>query len=46
VTDARFRLVSAIVWNAGETPVRWPDDQALPAFQNELGYWSVLAELL
>jgi hypothetical protein len=46
VTDARFRLISAIVWNAGETPVRWPNDQASPAFKNEIGYWSVLAELL
>jgi hypothetical protein len=46
LTDARFRLVLAIVWNAGETPQRWPDDEALPAFNNELGYWSVIAELL
>jgi hypothetical protein len=46
VTDTRFRLLSAIVWNAGESPVPWPNDQALPAFKNEMGYWSVLAELL
>jgi len=46
VTDIRFRLIGAIVWNAGETPVPWPNDQALPVFNNELGYWSVLAELL
>jgi hypothetical protein len=45
-TDTRFRLISAIVWNAGETPVPWPNDQASPAFKNEIGYWSVLAELL
>jgi hypothetical protein len=45
LTDTRFRLVRAIVWNAGETPQRWPDDEALPAFNNELGYWSVIAEL-
>lgn len=46
VTDTRFRLIGAIVWNAGETPVPWPNDQASPVFNNELGYWSVLAELL
>lgn len=46
LTDARFQLISAIVWNAGEVPVRWPNDQALAAFKNEIGYWSVLAELL
>jgi hypothetical protein len=46
VTDTRFRLISAIVWNAGETPVAWSNDEALPAFRNELGYWAVLAELL
>ena len=46
LADARFRLISAIVWNAGEAPVDWPKDEALPAFKNEIGYWSVLAELL
>ena len=46
LTDTSFRLVLAIVWNAGETPERWPDDEALPAFNNELGYWSVIADLL
>jgi hypothetical protein len=46
LTDTRFRLILAVVWNAGETPQRWPDDEALPAFNNELGYWSVIAELL
>jgi hypothetical protein len=46
VTDTRFKLISAIVWNAGETPVAWPNGEALPAFRNELGYWAVLAELL
>jgi hypothetical protein len=46
VTDTRFGLLSAIVWNAGESPIPWPNDQALPAFKNEMGYWSVLAELL
>jgi hypothetical protein len=46
LTDGRFRLVLAIVWNAGETPQRWPDSEALPAFNNELGYWSVIADLL
>jgi hypothetical protein len=46
VTDTRFKLISAIVWNAGETPVVWLNEEALPAFRNELGYWSVLAELL
>ncbi len=44
VTDPRFQLIAAIVWNAGETPVAWPNAEALPAFRNELGYWSVLAE--
>jgi hypothetical protein len=46
LTDARFRLISAIVWNAGEVPVPWANDQASPVFHNELGYWSVLAELM
>jgi hypothetical protein len=46
VTDRRFGLITAIVWNAGETPVRWPNVEALPAFRNELGYWSVLADLM
>lgn len=46
LTDTRFRLRLAIVWNAGEAPQRWPDDEALPAFNNELGYWSVIADLL
>ena len=46
LTDGTFRLALAVVWNAGETPQRWPDDEALPAFRNELGYWSVIAELL
>jgi len=46
LTDNRFQLALAIVWNAGESPQRWPDDEALPAFNNELGYWSVVADLL
>jgi hypothetical protein len=46
LTDARFQLALAIVWNAGETPEQWAYDQALPAFNNELGYWSVVADLL
>jgi hypothetical protein len=45
LTNTRFTFVSAIVWNAGEDPVPWPANQALPAFNNELGYWSVLADL-
>jgi hypothetical protein len=46
VASAGFKLVTAIVWNAGETPVPWPNDEALPAFKNELTYWSVVADLL
>jgi hypothetical protein len=46
LTDPHFRLLLAVVWNAGDTPERWPNDEALPAFHNELGYWSVLADLL
>jgi len=46
VTDARFQLTAAIAWNAGETPVAWPKAEALPAFRNELAYWSVIAELM
>ncbi len=46
LTDSRFKLVVAVVWNAGEAPERWPNEEALPAFNNELGYWSVIAELL
>lgn len=46
VTNTRFQLLAAIVWNAGETPVAWPNAEALPAFRNELGYWSVLADLM
>jgi hypothetical protein len=46
LADANFHLVLAIVWNAGETPQPWPNGEALPAFNNELGYWSVIADLL
>jgi hypothetical protein len=46
LADSRFQLVLAVVWNAGDTPEPWPNDQALPAFRNELGYWSVIADLL
>jgi hypothetical protein len=45
LTNTRFKLVSAIVWNAGSDPLPWPDNEALPAFNNELAYWSVLADL-
>ncbi len=45
LTDTRFKLVSAIAWNAGSDPVPWPIGEALPAFNNELTYWSVLADL-
>jgi hypothetical protein len=45
-TDKQFRLIMAIVWNAGESPEPWPNDRALAAFNNELGYWAALAELL
>jgi len=45
LTDARLVLRTAAVWNAGEPPVQWPTDQALPVFTNELGYWAALAEL-
>jgi hypothetical protein len=45
LTNTHFTFVSAIVWNAGEDPVAWPKDEALPAFNNELVYWSVLADL-
>jgi hypothetical protein len=45
LTDGRFKLVSAIVWNAGDEPAPWPPGEALPAFNNELVYWSVLADL-
>jgi len=46
LTDTRSQLKTAIIWDAGEQPVRWPNDQASPIFDNEIGYWSVLAELL
>jgi hypothetical protein len=46
LTDSRFKLAVAVVWNAGDTPERWSNDEAMPAFNNELGYWSVLADLL
>jgi hypothetical protein len=45
LTNTQFKLVSAIVWNAGSDPVPWPNRDALPAFNNELIYWSVLADL-
>jgi hypothetical protein len=45
LTNTRFKLVSAIVWNAGDEPAPWPASEALPAFNNELVYWSVLADL-
>jgi hypothetical protein len=45
LTDSRFKLLSAIVWSAGEEPVPWPNGESLPAFNNELVYWSVLADL-
>ena len=46
LADSRFRLIAAVVWNAGEEPVAWSKPEALPAFNNELTYWSVIAELL
>ena len=45
LTDTRFKLVLAIVWSAGDEPVPWPNGESLPAFNNELVYWSVLADL-
>jgi hypothetical protein len=45
LTDSRFKLVLAIVWSAGDEPVPWPESESLPAFNNELVYWSVLADL-
>jgi hypothetical protein len=45
LTDPHFKLVSAIVWNAGEDPVPWRIEEAQPAFNNELAYWSVIADL-
>jgi hypothetical protein len=45
LTNTRFKLVSAIVWSAGDDPVPWPESESLPAFNNELVYWSVLADL-
>lgn len=45
LTTTHFKLVSAIVWNAGNDPVPWPNPEALPAFNNELVYWSVIADL-
>jgi hypothetical protein len=45
LTTTRFKLVSAIVWNAGDEPAPWPASESLPAFNNELVYWSVLADL-
>jgi hypothetical protein len=45
LTNTRFELVSAIVWSAGDEPAPWPANEALPAFNNELVYWSVLADL-
>ena len=45
LTNTRFKLVSAIVGSAGDEPVAWPASESLPAFDNELVYWSVLADL-
>ena len=45
LTNTQFKLVTAIVWNAGSDPVPWPNREALPAFNNEVVYWSVLADL-
>lgn len=45
LTNTHFKLVSAIVWSAGDEPVAWPASESLPAFDNELVYWSVLADL-
>src|ERR1700686_1154968 len=44
LTDSRLKLILAIVWTAGDPPVPWPNAEALPAFNNELGYWSVVAD--
>jgi hypothetical protein len=44
-TDAHLALLSAATWNTGETPVPVPLSDAQPVFNNELGYWAVLAEL-
>ena len=46
LTDTKFKLISAIVWNAGEDVSQWPNTEALAAFNNELVYWSVIADLL
>jgi hypothetical protein len=45
-TDTRFKLIAAIVWNAGEPPVPWAYDEALPAFRNEVGYWAILSDIM
>ncbi|HLH89040.1 MAG TPA: hypothetical protein VKX28_11320 [Xanthobacteraceae bacterium] len=45
LTNTHFKLISAIVWSAGDEPVAWPASESLPAFDNELVYWSVLADL-
>jgi hypothetical protein len=46
LTDTRFKLVTAVVWNAGEASSVWPASEAAAAFHNELGYWAVIVDLL
>jgi hypothetical protein len=44
LTNARFELIAAVNWNAGETPTRWQGAEARQAFANELAYWAILAD--
>jgi hypothetical protein len=43
--DPHLTLLSAATWSTGETPVPISAADAQSVFDNELGYWAVLAEL-
>lgn len=45
LTDSRLRLISAVNWNAGETPTPWSGHDAEQAFDNELAYWATIIEI-
>ena len=45
LTNSQLKLISAVSWDAGEMPATWSGREADQAFDNELVYWSTLAEI-
>jgi hypothetical protein len=44
LTNARFELIAAVSWNAGDTPTRRLGAETHQAFANEIAYWAILAD--